>query len=194
VLVKFNGPKVLRSRRIGVALVPKARARIERDLAQRPKRLSEYGLQLLEKQRLRFQYNVSERQMRRYYGEAKRSAGPTGANLVVILERRLDAFVLRSGFAPTIFAARQLVGHGHFRVNGRQVDRPSQLLRPGDLVAVHERSRKSPVFEMDWHSYAPPTYIDRDEKALCATLARLPDRTEVPVLCEEQRVVEYYSR
>ncbi|MEM7413811.1 MAG: 30S ribosomal protein S4 [Myxococcota bacterium] len=197
--MKYNGPRVKRSRRIGVALTPKAQKTIdrkgmERGVGGRPKRISEYGLQLLEKQRLLFQYNISEKQMRRYFKAAQRQKGRTGENLVVRLERRLDAFVLRAGFAPTIYAARQLVGHGHFEVNGVRARASSQLLRPGDLVVVREKSRGKPIFDMDWNIYAPPEYIDRDVENLSAKLNRLPERSEVPIVCEEQYVVEFYSR
>lgn len=195
--MKFNGPKAKRSRRIGVALTPKAASIMERrgtERDTRPRRYSEYGLQLLEKQKLRFQYNVSEKQMRRYYHKARRAKGKAGANLVVLLERRLDSFVLRSGFAPTIFAARQLVGHGHFEVNGVRARSASQLLRPGDRVAVRERSRPKGIFEMDWGAYQPPSYVDRDTEALAASLTRLPEREEIPVICDEQYVIEFYSR
>ena len=198
VAVKYNGPKVKRSRRIGIALTPKAQQVFNKkgpDAGNgRPRRESEYGLQLVEKQRLRFQYNVSEKQMRRYFAAALRQKGRTGENLVIALERRLDAFVLRSGFAPTIFAARQLVGHGHFEVNGSRARSSSQLLRPGDRVRVREQSQKKEIFEMDWAAYSPPTYIERDTDELTSTMSRIPERSEIPVVCEEQYVVEFYSR
>lgn len=196
--MKFTGPKVKRSRRIGVALTAKAQKVMEKRGAERadsrPRRISEYGLQLLEKQKLRFQYNVSEKQMRGHFRAAQRAKGRTGENLVIRLERRLDAFVLRAGFAPTIFAARQLVSHGHFEVNHARARTPSQLLRPGDIVSVREKSRKKVVFEMEWDAYAPPDYIERNVEELSAHLTRLPERSEVPVICEEQYVVEFYSR
>lgn len=196
--MKYNGPRVKRSRRIGVALTPKAQRILDKKGGNRPdtrpQRVSEYGLQLLEKQRLRFQYNVSEKQMRRHFRAALRAKGRTGENLVTRLERRLDAFVLRSGFAPTIYAARQLVGHGHFTLNGVRARNPSQLIRAGDQVSVRERSRSKAIFDMDWDAYSPPAYIDRDVESMSATLTRLPERTEVPIICEDQYVVEYYSR
>jgi len=199
--MKYNGPKVKLSRKLGTALTPKAARIMERrphkpgmhgDARQR--RLSDYGFQLLQKQGLRFQYNVSERQMRRYFEKASSMKGRTGENLVYLLERRLDAFVLRAGFAPSIFAARQVVGHGHVEVNGRRAHTPSLQLRPGDKVAIRDKSKKLQIFEMEWSAYTPPEYIERDVDSLEATLTRRPARDEVPVICEETAVVEYYSR
>ena len=196
--MKYTGPKVKLSRKIGVALKPKAQEAIDKAAGQRggPRRdrLSDYGFQLLEKQKLRFQYNISEKQMRRSFQKASRMKGKTGSNLVSLLERRLDAVVLRAGFAPTIFAARQIVAHGHFELNGRRVRIPSILVRPGERIAVRERSRKLEIFEMDWTAYTPPTYIDRDTEALEVSMNRQPEREEIPVVCDEQYVVEYYSR
>lgn len=199
--MKFNGSKVKLSRRLGVALTPKA-ARIMERRPQPPgqhgastqRRMSDYAVQLREKQRLRFQYNVSERQLRRIFERASRIKGRTGPNLVRLLETRLDAAVLRAGFAPTIYAARQIVGHGHFAVNGRRVDLPSYTLRAGDKFAVRDGSKKKDLFEMDWAAYQPPGYIERDEASLSAVLVRLPDREEIPVICEDTLVVEFYSR
>lgn len=199
--MKYNGPKVRLSRRLGTAMTPKA-ARIMEKRPTRPgmhgaamqRRLSDYGYQLLEKQRLRFQYNVTEKQMRRAFAKASRMKGRTGENLVALLERRLDAFVLRSGFAPTIHAARQIAGHGHLEVDGVRAFTPSMTLKPGATVSVREKSRKLQIFEMDWDAYRPPGYIERDVQKLSATLTRIPERSEVPVTCEEQSVVEFYSR
>ncbi|MCH2184740.1 30S ribosomal protein S4, partial [Myxococcota bacterium] len=163
--MKFTGPKVKLSRKIGVALKPKAQAALDQSASKRPgggrDRLSDYGFQLLEKQKLRFQYNISEKQMRRYFEKASRMKGKTGSNLVSLLERRLDALILRSGFAPTIFAARQIVSHGHFELNDRRVRIPSILVKPGDSISVRERSQKLEIFDMDWTAYTPPDYIER---------------------------------
>ena len=199
--MKFNGAKTRLSRRLGVALSPKAQRIMEKRPeppgqhgASTQRRMSDYAIQLREKQRLRFQYNVSERQMRLYFARASRIKGRTGPNLVRLLETRLDAAVLRAGFAPTIYAARQIVGHGHFEVNGKRVTIASYGLKPGDTFRVRERSKKAQIFEMDWAAYTPPGYLDRDETTLSPTLVRLPDREEVPITCEESLVVEFYSR
>ena len=199
--VKFTGPKVKKSRALGVALTPKAQKIMERRPSRpgqhgqaRRRRPSEYGIQLLEKQRLRFQYNISEAQMRKAYERASRMAGSTGDNLVQLLEMRLDAIVLRSGFAPTIHAARQYVNHGHFLVNGRKATIPSMRLKPGDAVTVRERCRTSPLFvDLDLGGETVP-YLSVDPANRSATLVGLPQRDEVPVMCAEHLVVEFYSR
>src|SRR5829696_7914092 len=148
-----RGPKVKIARALGLALTPKAGRIMERrpnppgqhGAAQRRK-VSDYKKQLLEKQRLRAQYNISERQLRNAFVEAGRQPGNTGIRLLQLLEMRLDATVLRAGFVRTIYAARQAVTHGHVQVNGRKVDRPSRRLRPGDVVALSERSKDLAAF------------------------------------------------
>ena len=196
--MRFNGARVKLSRQLGVAITPKAQRLMERKATtlrgRAERRLSDYVLQLLEKQRLRFQYNVSEKQMRRYFKRASRQPGRTGENLISLLERRLDALVYRSGFVASIFAARQVVAHGHVELNGRRVRTASQALKPGDTIRVRAKSRKLQMFDMDHAAYAPPTYLDRNVEDLQSTLTRFPERTEIPVFCEEQYVVEFYSR
>lgn len=199
--MKFNGPKVKLSRKLGIALTSKAQRYMEKKGyppgmhgMKRRRRQSNYGRQLLEKQRLRYQYNVSERQLRNYFRRASRMKGIAGENLLRMLETRLDAFVLRSGFAPTIFAARQFVDHGHIQVNGRRVTIPSYRLREGDVVEVREKSRKLRCFNEPRGTTAIPNYIESDETGYKASLVSLPRRDEVPVLCEVPLVVEFYSR
>jgi small subunit ribosomal protein S4 len=127
-----------------------------------------------------------------------RSAGKTGEELVIDLETRLDALVLRSGFARTIYQARQVVGHRHIAVNGERVNIPSYRVRPGDVVAVADRSREKPPFRLAaTGAHAPerlPGYLQADHAGLVARLVRRPERGEIPVICDEQLVVEYYSR
>jgi small subunit ribosomal protein S4 len=199
--VKFTGPKVKKSRALGVALTPKAQKLMQKRPfppgqhgQRRKRRPSEYALQLLEKQRLRFQYNVSESQMRRAYEKASRMAGSTGDNLVQLLETRLDALVLRAGLAPTIFAARQAVNHGHITVNDRKATIPSMRLKPGDVIAVRERSRTSPLFSDVEIERDPVPYLAADPATRRVRLERLPSREEIPVICAEHLVVEHYSR
>ena len=196
--MKFNGPKVKLSRRLGIALTPRATRAMQQGRkkwdGRGDRRLSDYGIQLLEKQRLRFQYNVSETQMRRYFQKAAQMKGKTGNNLLLLLESRIDAFVLRTGFVPTIFAARQVVGHGHFNLNGVRVRTASLRLRPGDRVDIRPKSRGKQMFDMDWPAYTPPPYIERDHENGSSVLLRQPEREEIPVICEEHHVVELYSR
>lgn len=202
--MKFKGPKVKLSRKLGIALTPKAIKYMEK----RPyppgqhgpnkgnrARKSEYGLQLLEKQRLRFQYNVSEKQMRNYFKKALRKKGLTGEVLVQLLESRLDAVVLRAGYAMTIFAARQYVNHGHIEVNNKRVDIPSYQVKPGDYIAVKLKSRKmKPIEEAMLSASSAPPYVERDWVNMGAYFKYVPPREEIPVICEVEKVVEYYSK
>ncbi len=203
--MKFNGPKVKLSRALGVALTPKAQKYMEKrpyppgqhGVANGKKRQkSVYGTQLLEKQRLRFQYNISERQMRNYFEKASRKKGKTGEVLVQQLESRLDAFVLRSGLARTIYAARQYVGHGHIEVNRQSVNIPSYQLKVGDVVSVREKSRSNVHIQQAVdYSPPPPAYIHRQRPGgFEATLLRIPAREEIPVIADENIIVEFYSK
>lgn len=147
-------PKVKKSRALGIALTPKAVKYFEArpyppgEHGRGRKQNSDYKVRLLEKQRLRAQYDISERQMARAYDRAKKAEGKTGEALVVELERRLDALVLRSGIARTIYQARQMVVHGHIEVNGAKVDKPSFRVRPDDVITVRERSREKVPFQV----------------------------------------------
>ena len=163
---------------------------------QRQKRKSGYGLQLLEKQKLRFNYGLSERQMRRLVLDARRDHGATGDKLAELLERRLDNVVFRAGFAPTVMAARQLVNHGHLRVNGRAVNIPSYRIRVGDIVSLRERSRGLGVVRESLQSLSltRPEWIAFDEAQLQASVSHLPQISDVPFPIEMQLVVEYYSQ
>jgi small subunit ribosomal protein S4 len=156
-------------------------------------------VRLREKQRLRAQYGIREAQLRKTFQEAKRTEGLTGENLVELLEMRLDALVLRSGFARTMAQARQMVVHRHILVDGQLVDRPSYRLKPGQLIHVKERSEGMEPFQVaaaGGHvDVLPPVpgYLDVEIDKLHATLTRRPKRAEVPVTCDVQLVVEYYA-
>lgn len=199
--MNFNGAKVKRSRALGVALTPKAERIMKKRSNppgqagnQRKRRKSDYGVQLLEKQRLRFQYNVGENYLRRMFERAARMPGATGENLVALLESRMDALVLRAGLAPTIYAARQYVTHGHFTVNGEKATIPSQRLKPGDVISVKPRSQSMSIFNELRNQGSSVTYVESDLGAYVARYAYIPERGEVPIKCEEHLVVEYYSR
>jgi len=194
------------SRALGIPLTPKSARYLEkRPYAPgehgRTKRRtdSDYAVRLREKQRLRAQYGIREKQLRIAYNEAKRTEGQTGENLVELLEMRLDAIVLRSGFARTIAQARQFVVHRHILVDGQLVDRPSFRVKPGQLVHVKERSEGTDPFQVaaaGGHvDLLPPVpgYLDVDISRLQTRLVRRPKRAEVPVTCEVQLVVEYYA-
>lgn len=160
------------------------------------KRFSEYQVRLLEKQKLRAIYGVGERQMRVYYDRASRKTGVTGEELIRQLETRLDAVVLRMGFALTQRQARQLVSHGHVRVNGKRLNVPSAQIRPEDAVELSEKA-KNFVYVREALELAPepPPYLYVNKDLLQGTLSRLPERGEVPlpVPIEERLIIEYYS-
>ena len=165
---------------------------------RRKSKVSDFGLQLKAKQKLKGYYgNLTEKQFRRTYDEAARLKGNTSENLIALLESRLDAVVYRSKFVPTPFAARQLVNHGHVQVNGRRVNIASYRVKPGDVVSVRARSRnKALVLEaVSSAARARPAHIQLDAKALSATFVRAPDLAEVPyaVKMEPNLVVEYYA-
>ena len=162
-------------------------------------KLSDYGIQLQAKQKLKGYYaNMGEKRFRRYFQEANRMRGDTGQNLIGLLERRLDMVIYRAKFVPTIFAARQFVSHKHILVNGKLVNIPSYQIKEGDVIEVREKSRQIPLTidaivspERD-----VPEYIDVDEKKFKATYLRVPKLEDVPypVQIEPNLVVEFYSR
>ncbi|MGV9779567.1 30S ribosomal protein S4 [Streptosporangium sp. NPDC003464] len=204
--MRYTGPKVRLSRRAGVPLTRKA----VRYFEERPyppgehgrktnrRQTGDYGLRLMEKQKLRWYYDVSERQMRRYWDMALRGTGRSGAELVVLLESRLASLVLRAGLAPSIYAARQYVTHGHITVDGRKVDIPSYLVKPGQVVAVRQRSRgMQPFVAAAEGVYADDriaSYLDVDHAELRFTVVGRPLREQITVPVDEQLVVEFYSR
>jgi small subunit ribosomal protein S4 len=194
------------SRSLGLALTPKAAKYLEkRPYAPgehgRTKRKadSDYAVRLREKQRLRAQYGIREKQLKIAFEEARRAKGLTGENLVELLEMRLDALVLRAGFARTTAQARQFVVHRHILVDGQIVDRPSFRVKPGQLIHVKERSEGTEPFQVaaaGGHvDVLPkvPAYLDVEIDKLHARLERRPKRAEVPVTCDVQLVVEYYA-
>jgi small subunit ribosomal protein S4 len=197
-------PKAKLSRALGIPLTPKCVKYFEK----RPfppgvhgrgrRKASDYQVRLLEKQRLRHQYNISEAQMRKAYEDAHRAEGKTGEAMVTLLERRLDAVVHRAGLARTVYQARQLVVHGHFTVDGKKVDRPGFRLKPGQVVQVRESSRQKPPFQLaaaGAHLDGPTApYLSTAVEELRIQLLRNPERKEIPVLCDEQLVVEFYAR
>ena len=166
---------------------------------QRRRKSSDYGTQLMAKQKLKGYYgNISERRFRRYYQEAVRRRGDTSENLIAILERRLDAVVYRMKFVPTVFAARQFVNHGHIRVNGKRVNIPSYLVSDGDVVEVKEKSRELPLVlaAIESPERDLPDYVDVDLKKMRGTYVRAPGLADVPypVQMEPNLVIEFYSR
>lgn len=194
------------SRSLGIVLTPKAQKYFDRRPygpgqhgRTRRKSDSDYAIRLREKQRLRAQYGVNEKQLRTAFKEARRLPGLTGENLIELLEVRLDALVLRAGFARTTAQARQFVVHRHIMVDGQLVDRPSFKVKPGQLIHVKPRSESTEPFQVaatGAHLDVLPTipeYLDVQIDKLEAKLVRKPKRAEVPVSNEVQLVVEYYA-
>ena len=198
--------QVRQSRALGIPLTPKAVKYFEKRPygpgehgRARRRSESDYAVRLKEKQRLRAQYYIREAQMRRAFEEALKGTGVTGENLVEILEMRLDALVLRAGFARTTAQARQLVVHRHILVDGQLVDRPSFRVKPGQLIHVKAKSEGTEPFQVaaaGGHAEVlpnTPAYIEVELDKLQARLVRRPKRAEVPVTCDVQLVVEYYA-
>ena len=161
------------------------------------KKVSEYGLQLKEKQKTKFVYGVLEKQFRKYFEMASNKKGITGTNLLQILESRLDNVVFRLGFAMTRPQARQLVTHGNFAVNGKKVDIASYLVKPGDVVSVLENKKDNPVIKESVEKTAGlaiPEWLDLDVKNLSAKVVRVVNREEIDIPVEEHLIVELYSK
>ncbi len=199
---RYTGPRLKVMRALGVELPGLSRKPIADRPSRpgqhgaRPAKKSSFGLQLQEKQKLRMNYGVNERQLRRLVVDAKHSRQATGEKLIELLERRLDNVVFRAGFAPTICAARQLVNHGHFRVNGRRVDIPSYRVRIGDAVNPHEKSTALPIIvsSLNEPALTRPEWISWDSTQKTARIAHLPAAGDVPLPVELQLVVEYYAQ
>ena len=191
------------SRALGIPLTPKSTRYFERrpyppgPQSTRRRKVSEYSLQLREKQKARHTYGVLERQFRRHFAEAERRTGQTGENLLKILECRLDNVVYRLGFADSRAQARQLVCHGHFELNGRKTDIPSAQLKAGDMVTVRERSRDMDHFKTAMEQIARktiPTWLSADAPNFAARIVSVPERTDIDSALQEQLIVEFYSR
>ena len=198
---RYTGPRLKIMRALGTELPGLSRQPLgERNYPPgqhglKQKRKSDFGIKLIEKQKLRYNYGLTECQIRRLFREAKGSKGPTGAKLLELLERRLDNFVFRAGFAPTAVAARQLVRHRHVLLNGKLVDIPSIRIRPGDRIGLTEKGRRIPstVECLAEPALTRPEWLSCDEAQFTATATRLPDAGEVPFPVEIQHVVEYYA-
>jgi len=166
---------------------------------RRKGKLSDFGIQLRAKQKLKGYYgDITEKQFRRIYAEAERQRGDTGENLIGLLERRLDAVVYRAKFVPTIFAARQFVNHGHVKVNGRRVNIPSYRVKEGDVIEVRDRSRQLAIVleAVQLPERDVPEYIEVDHSKMTAKFLRTPALSDVPypVIMEPNLVVEFYAK
>jgi small subunit ribosomal protein S4 len=203
-MARYTGPRAKISRRFGVSLFGPSKALERRNFppgqhgvrAGRKKK-SEYAVALGEKQKLRFQYGILEKQFRGYYEEAARRRGVTGEILLQLLETRLDNVCYRAGFGNTRQAARQIVNHGHILVNGRCVDIPSYQVKPGDVIKVGAKpSSQQLVVRMTDLTQSMPSvdWLSVDKDKLEATVSRVPERSDIDPLVNEQLIVELYSR
>ncbi|HIK16679.1 MAG TPA: 30S ribosomal protein S4 [Leptolyngbyaceae cyanobacterium M33_DOE_097] len=198
---RYRGPRLRIARRLGdlPGLTRKSpkRAYPPGQHGQERKKRSEYAIRLEEKQKLRFNYGVTERQLLRYVRKARRASGSTGTTILQLLEMRLDNTVFRMGMAPTIPAARQLVNHGHVTVNGKVLDIPSYNCRPGDVIAVRDRdaSRKLVEANLQYPGLANlPSHLEFDKSKLQGKVNGVIDREWIALKINELLVVEYYSR
>jgi small subunit ribosomal protein S4 len=203
-MARYTGPRTKISRRFGVPLFGSNKSLERRNFppgqhgvrAGRKKK-SEYSVALGEKQKLRFQYGVLEKQFRGYYEEAARRRGVTGEILLQLLETRLDNVCFRAGFANSRQASRQIVNHGHVTVNGRRVDIPSYQVKPGDVIQIIDKpaSRQLVSRMLDLTQATPVVdWLNVDKDAFQAVVSRVPERSEIDPMVNEQLIVELYSR
>lgn len=200
-MARYTGPAYKKSRRYGFSTLENGK-----DIAKRPyapgqhgagrrKKISEYGIQLQEKQKIRFMYGLNEKQFKRLFVKAGKMQGVHGENFLKLLESRLDNLVYRMGMAATRRAARQVVNHGHIMVNGIKVDIPSYQCKPGDVISVKENSLEHPAIRQAIElKVARPAFVEFDEKKLTGTFIRLPERSELNADINESLVVEFYNR
>ena len=208
-MARYRGPVEKLERRLGVSLALKGERRLAGKSAldkrpyapgqhgQRRTKISEYGLQLREKQKAKFMYGVSEKQFRRLFKEAARKDGNTGENLITLIERRLDNVVYRMGFATTRRNARQFVTHGHVLVNGKKLDIPSYQVRQGDKIEICEKTKSNPQvvrsLELTAQTGIVP-WVDVEAAKAMGVFTRFPEREEVVIPVEERLIVELYSK
>lgn len=199
-MARYTGPRWKLSRRLGISLSGSGKE-LKRPYppgehgATQRRKISEYGTQLQEKQKLRHMYGMTEKQFRRAFDKAGKMQGIHGENFMILLESRLDNLVYRLGLARTRSQARQLVTHGHVTVNGNKVDRPSYQVKPGDTIGLREKSRNLGIVKDALeNSQFLPDYLTFDEEKKEGTYSRLPERSELPSEINETLIVEFYSR
>jgi len=197
-MAKMMGPRFKQCRRLGLNVCghPKAMDRATKGTSRADKKLSPYGVQLLEKQRLKAYYGVLEKQFSNYVDKATKAKGSTGTVLIQMLECRLDNLVYRLGLANSIRQGRQMVVHGHILVNGKKVDRPSYGVSVGEVISLREKSQSNAMFKENFESSALSQYpyLEKDVNKFSGTLIRKPERNEVPIEINDILVVEYYSK
>ena len=200
-MARYTGPAYKKSRRLGFSTLENGKELAKRPYApgahgqDRRKKLSEYGIQMQEKQKVRTLYGLSEKQFRKVFDKASKMHGIAGENLLVLLESRIDNIVYRLGLARTRRSARQIVNHGHILVNGKKVDIPSYTTKVGDIISVKESSLNHPaIVDALEQNRAVPAYLELDKKKLTGKYVRTPDRSELNSEVNEQLIVEFYNR
>lgn len=200
-MARYTGPRGRRDRRAGVMLSSMRKNPLEKkpyppgEHGRGRQKQTEFGIRLLEKQKARWYYGVSEKQFRRAYVEATRTQGVTGENLLRRMELRVDNVVFRMGFATSRPQARQLVVHGHFQLNGKKHNVPSAVMRPGDVLMVREKSRNlEPIVNAVENVVAVPAWLEADHENFTGRVLHLPNRDEIDTPVEEQLIIEFYSR
>lgn len=199
-MARYTGPAYKKSRRLGFSTLENGKD-LKRPFApgqhgqDRRRKLSEYGIQLQEKQKVRILYGLNEKQFRKVFDKASKMKGIAGENLLVLLESRLDNLVYRLGLARTRRGARQVVNHGHILVNGKKVDIPSYTCKVGDIISVKENSLNHPaIMDSLEQKRTVPAYLEMDEKKLSGKYVRIPERSELNQEVNEQLIVEFYNR
>ena len=200
-MARYTGPVYKKSRHLGFSVLENGKELAERAYGpgehgqDRRRKLSNYGVQLQEKQKLRFMYGLSEKQMHKAFEMALKAKGVNGENLLRILESRLDNLVYRIGFATTRKGARQLVNHGHITVNGKKVDIPSYQVKPGDVIGLKDSDKEMAVVKASLEAlHNRVEFVTFDEKKMEGTYVRLPERSELNADIDEALVIEYYNR
>lgn len=200
-MARYTGPQYKKSRRLNFSTLENGRELARRPYApgvlgsDRRKKLSEYGVQLQEKQKVRIMYGVNEKQFHKIFDRASKMKGIAGENLLFLLESRLDNLVYRMGMATTRRGARQLVNHGHITVNGVKVDIPSYTCKPGDVIAVKAESTNHPAILASLEAVVnTKAFVEFDKNKLSGTYLRRPDRSELNPEINESLIVEYYNR
>ncbi|MCI9586116.1 MAG: 30S ribosomal protein S4 [Bacilli bacterium] len=200
-MARYTGPMYKKSRRLGFSVLENGK-----ELAKKPyipgehgqdrrKKLSNYGIQLQEKQKVRFMYGLNEKQFRKVFEKAGKMKGVHGENLLKLLESRLDNLVYRTGFATTRKGARQLVNHGHVTVNGQKVNIPSYIVKPGDVIGLREKDKELAIVKASLEALQNRVeFVSFDDKKMESTFVRMPERSELNADINESLIIEFYNR
>ena len=197
---RYTGPRYKVSRRLGFSTLENGKELAKKPYVpgqhgQRRKKISGYGIQLQEKQKVRFMYGLSEKQFKKFFTMASKMKGVHGENLLKLLESRLDNLVYRIGFSTSRKGARQLVNHGHITVNGHKVDIPSYIVKPGDVIGLKEKDKEMKIIKESLEAlHNRVEFVTYDENKMEGTYVRMPERSELNADIDEALIIEYYNR